>query len=159
MKWHKLALTAVVALGMGMAATAQAGSKPPVPESLAGVEIVGSDFVLDAMESGSANILDCRKANAVSSDGAVPTSFNCQVSSGKADVGDAEVAATADKLKAECADLGGLDKAKPIVTFCNGLNCWRSPKAALALVKLGFTNVKWYRLGMNDWKAQSLPLE
>ncbi|ABK44033.1 Rhodanese domain protein [Magnetococcus marinus MC-1] len=137
---------------------AQAGGNPEVPAAVDGVTIVDSEQVMAAMESGSAFLLDCRKASGFSG-GTVPGSVNCQVATGDATLDDADVAATMEKLKAECAGLMDQPKDKAIITFCNGLTCWRSPKAALALTKLGFSNVQWYRLGMNDWKAQSLPIE
>ncbi|MEG3640060.1 rhodanese-like domain-containing protein [Magnetococcus sp. PR-3] len=149
---------AALAVALMVTAPVQAGGKPEVPGSLAGVSIVAADEVLAAMEGGEAFLLDCRKVSGFEG-GTVPGSVNCQVSSGKASLDDANVDATAAKLKGECSDLMSMAKDKEIITFCNGLTCWRSPKAALSLTKLGFTNVKWYRLGMNDWKAQDLPIE
>nr|CRH05781.1 Conserved protein of unknown function. putative Rhodanese domain protein [Candidatus Magnetococcus massalia] len=148
----------VVAASMFFSGAALAGKKPEVPASLDGVTIVGSDEVMAAFESESAFLLDCRKTADFGA-GSIPGSVNCQVSSGKADLAADQVSATADRLKVECGDLMGLDKSKPVITFCNGLTCWRSPKAALAVKALGFTNVQWYRNGMNDWKKQDLPME
>lgn len=133
----------------------QAGEHPTVPDTVANVAVVGSDAVMKSMESGSATFLDARKSSDFEG-GTIPGSFNCQVSSGDPKLDDAEVEATVAKLK-ECEGLKGADQAKPIVTFCNGLTCWRSPKAALALHKMGFKHVEWYREGMNDWNAKGLP--
>jgi PQQ-dependent catabolism-associated CXXCW motif protein len=41
----------------------------------------------------------------------------------------------------------------PIVTYCAGPQCWMSYNAALRAIQLGFTNVLWYRGGMEAWTA------
>lgn len=138
--------------GTAMAASAH----PPVPTTLAGVEVADSARVKGIMEAGGA-ILDARKAEDFKG-GTIPGAFNCQVSSGDPDLGDAQVDGTVKDLE-KCEGLKKADKAKEIVTFCNGETCWRSPKASLALKKMGFAKVLWYRLGGNDWKAQGLPME
>ncbi|MEO5368131.1 MAG: rhodanese-like domain-containing protein [Magnetococcus sp. WYHC-3] len=131
---------------------------PPVPEEApAGIKLVASDDVLKAMEGGAATLLDSRKQTDFEG-GTIPGSLSCQVSSGDPSVADPEVMATMEKL-AGCEALKAADKGKPIISFCNGVTCWRSLKAALALVKMGFTQVEWYRLGMNDWKEKGLPTE
>ena len=143
-------------LALLLATPALAG-KPEVPKTLEGVMVVDSDKVMASMESGSSLLLDSRKQSDFEA-GTVPGSISCQVSSGKPNLDDANVAATAEKFSA-CDGLKGVEHSKSVITFCNGDHCWRSPKAALALVKMGFSNVQWYRLGMNDWKAKGLPLE
>ncbi|MBF0379707.1 MAG: hypothetical protein HQL69_01740 [Magnetococcales bacterium] len=135
---------------------AQAG-KPEVPSQLDGVQVVGSDAVMGAMESGSATLVDARKP-ADFENGTIPGSISCQVSSGKADVGAGEVSNTVNKFNG-CGDLQGADKGSAIVIYCNGDHCWRSAKGALALKNMGFSKVQWYRMGMNDWKAKGLPME
>lgn len=45
-----------------------------------------------------------------------------------------------------------------IVTYCQGVQCWGSYNAALRAIKLGYTNVHWYRGGMEAWHAAGLPL-
>jgi len=45
------------------------------------------------------------------------------------------------------------DKAKAIVTYCNGPTCWKSYKLAVVLATdLGYTNVNWLRAGFPAWK-------
>ena len=50
-----------------------------------------------------------------------------------------------------------LDRDHPIVVFCDTNQ--RSPFAAVALMKMGYTNVKNYSDGFLDWKSKGLPLE
>lgn len=59
---------------------------------------------------------------------------------------------TESMLKAAAPDLGSA-----IVFFCTGRNCWTSANAAMRARKMGYTQVHWYRGGIEAWKAASLP--
>jgi len=48
-------------------------------------------------------------------------------------------------------------KDKSIVIYCAGWQCWHSWNAAKRLVALGYTNVYWYRGGIQAWKEAKLP--
>ncbi len=50
------------------------------------------------------------------------------------------------------------DQAKPVAFYCGGRSCWLSVNAALRAKKLGYTQVLWYRGGIDSWKAAELPL-
>ena len=49
-------------------------------------------------------------------------------------------------------------KDAPIVVFCLSSQCWLSYNAALRLVEAGFTNVHWYRGGVEAWQGAGLPM-
>jgi len=49
------------------------------------------------------------------------------------------------------------DKSRPLVLYCEGVNCWMSYNAALRAINLGYQNVLWYRGGMEAWKQAGLP--
>lgn len=51
------------------------------------------------------------------------------------------------------------DKDALIVTYCANLACPNSELAARVLGKLGYTNVRDYAEGKQDWKDAGLPLE
>ncbi len=53
-------------------------------------------------------------------------------------------------------DSGG-DKAFPIVIYCEGPQCWESYNAALRARDAGYTNVYWYRGGLEAWVTAGLP--
>ncbi len=61
-------------------------------------------------------------------------------------------AAYAADFKARIAELTGGDRAKPVVTFCHP-DCWGSYNAARRLAALGYTQVYWYRDGVEGWQA------
>lgn len=109
------------------------------------------------VESGNVLIIDARKAGDFHV-GSLPGAINCIITSGLPNIDAAEVEKSVTDIR-NCPNVMGADHTKAVVTFCNGLHCWRSAKAALALRKLGFTKVHWYRLGMNDWKGKGLPME
>jgi PQQ-dependent catabolism-associated CXXCW motif protein len=44
------------------------------------------------------------------------------------------------------------DKTKAVVFFCLSYECWLSYNAALRAVEVGYTNVYWYRGGIESWK-------
>ena len=51
------------------------------------------------------------------------------------------------------------DKDAAIVTYCSNPACANSGIAAAQLTKLGYTNVRKYADGKDDWRAAGLPLE
>lgn len=55
------------------------------------------------------------------------------------------------RLGAALAALSGGDPGRPIVMLCANARCWLSYNAALRAVRLGYTNVLWYRGGIEAW--------
>ncbi len=51
------------------------------------------------------------------------------------------------------------DKDAPIVTYCSNPGCPNSQNVATKLERLGYTNVRKYREGIQDWVAAGLPVE
>jgi rhodanese-related sulfurtransferase len=51
------------------------------------------------------------------------------------------------------------DKDAPIVVYCANLPCPNSEIATRVLGKLGYTNVREYAEGKDDWREAGLPLE
>ena len=50
------------------------------------------------------------------------------------------------------------DPLAPVVFYCQSRDCWLAVNAALRAKQLGYTQVGWYRGGMESWKAANLPL-
>lgn len=46
----------------------------------------------------------------------------------------------------------------PVVLYCYGRGCIRSRDAAAKLARAGFTNLLWFREGLDAWRAAGLPL-
>jgi rhodanese-related sulfurtransferase len=51
------------------------------------------------------------------------------------------------------------DKAAPIVTYCSNEACPNSGNVATLLTKVGYTNVRKYKEGIQDWVDAGLPTE
>jgi len=50
------------------------------------------------------------------------------------------------------------DRQRALVFFCASVNCWLSYNAALRAVQLGYENVRWYRGGIEAWRAAGGPV-
>lgn len=46
----------------------------------------------------------------------------------------------------------------PVLFYCNGMKCGRAAKAVEKAVSYGYTKVYYYANGMDEWRAQGLPL-
>ena len=51
------------------------------------------------------------------------------------------------------------DKNAAIVTYCTGPSCPNSGQVATRLTALGYTNVRKYAEGIEDWTGAGLPTE
>lgn len=49
-------------------------------------------------------------------------------------------------------------KDAPVLFYCNGMKCGRAAKAAEKAISLGYSNVYYYALGMEEWSKKGLPL-
>ncbi|PRH81470.1 hypothetical protein C6N40_12340 [Arenimonas caeni] len=50
-------------------------------------------------------------------------------------------------------------KDRPMVFYCQSVQCWMSYNAALRATRLGYTNVLWYRGGIEAWQQAGGPLK
>jgi rhodanese-related sulfurtransferase len=64
----------------------------------------------------------------------------------------------AEDVEAEAARLLP-DKAAAIVTYCSNPACANSGQVANRLEQLGYSNVRKYREGIQDWVESGLPVE
>jgi rhodanese-related sulfurtransferase len=51
------------------------------------------------------------------------------------------------------------DKDTPIITYCSNTACSNSGQVAAKLEALGYTNVRKYAEGIQDWVGAGLPVE
>lgn len=47
----------------------------------------------------------------------------------------------------------------PLVFYCASTQCWMSYNAALRAIRAGYTQVFWYRGGLEAWKAAGMPTQ
>lgn len=50
-------------------------------------------------------------------------------------------------------------KDVPMIFYCMSTQCWMSYNAALRAINAGYSNVLWYRGGIEAWKAAGLPTQ
>jgi PQQ-dependent catabolism-associated CXXCW motif protein len=53
----------------------------------------------------------------------------------------------------------GGNRQTPLVFYCQGLHCWMSYNASLRAIRLGYSNVLWYRGGIEAWQQAGLPMQ
>lgn len=51
------------------------------------------------------------------------------------------------------------DLDRPVVTYCSNAACPNSGQVADALTRMGYTNVRKYKEGIQDWVEAGLPVE
>lgn len=136
----------------GAIVASSVASAADTPASLKGAEIVDAAKAKALMASG-AKMIDTRVSNEFAEGhivGAVSVPY--KEKSAKA----ADFDAATDSF-----DLAKLptDKSTPIITQCNGPECWKSYKGATAAIKAGHKKVYWFRGGIPEWKAKGFAVE
>jgi rhodanese-related sulfurtransferase len=46
----------------------------------------------------------------------------------------------------------------PVMFYCNGIRCGRSARAAAIARDCGYSNIYWFRKGMEEWQEKQYPL-
>ena len=59
-----------------------------------------------------------------------------------------------------CDSLAGLiaEKSDPVIFYCNGPKCRRSDNAVVIATACGYTNIYWFRGGIEAWRANNYPI-
>lgn len=122
------------------------------PEKIDNIKVVTADE-LQSLQKAGATVVDTRIASEYA-DAHIPGAVSIPYREGSAKSMDFDP-------KQDEFDLTKLpsDKTAKIVMYCNGIYCWKSPKASITAIKAGYTNIHWYRVGLDDWKAKKLPVE
>ncbi len=145
----RLLIIAFVVLPVSFATLARAEETPP---NLAGVKLVTASEAQKLQSSGAA-ILDVRVAAEYGEShitGAISVPYR-EKSAKNVNYDASQDEFAVAKLPA--------DKKTPLVMYCNGPECWKSYKAAIAAQKAGYSEVHWFRGGFPEWKAAGLPVE
>lgn len=120
----------------------------PTPNSIPGGQLITTDRLLALYQQGQQNgllVFDVLGAgpgqmlpmaqNAVGA--AQPGSFNDQ---------------TQQQFGQYLEQVTQGSKGRPMVFYCQGVQCWMSYNAALRAIQLGYTQVYWYRGGVEAWQ-------
>lgn len=122
------------------------------PESLNGATVVNADKAKELMGSG-AKMIDTRVA-AEYAEAHIKGAINVPYKEKSAKAADFDAGQDSFDLSKLPADKGA-----PIISQCNGQECWKSYKGATAMIKAGYKKVYWFREGIPAWKAKGYPVE
>jgi len=120
---------------------ADADAKKDMPESLPGIKLINGKELKEMVDA---------KKNFVLIDNRDKEHFTKEHITGA-------VLITVDELIGDPKLSDKLDKNVPLVLYCNGVKCWRSPAAALLYQSLGFKEIYWYRSGLPEWVKLDFP--
>jgi rhodanese-related sulfurtransferase len=116
--------------------------KKEVPQFIDGTVRVSAEEVIDLVEKfDELVILDARKKSDVAK-GFIEGSISLP-----------NTETNADSLAKNIPS-----KSTPVVFYCNGIKCGRSVKAAKIAIAEGYTNIYWFRGGIQEWEAKGLPV-
>lgn len=149
------ALTQLERQDYGVAATPQLHAGPlhgPTPASIPGGQVITTKGLVELLRGGQAPalVLDVLGGPEIiqGAQYAVPAAqagaFNDQVQ---------------QQLGQFLQQATNGNRQYPIVTYCLSTQCWMSYNAALRAINLGYTNVLWYRGGIEAWKQAGMPTQ
>ena len=139
----------------GVAATPQLHAGPmhgPTPASIPGGQVITTRGLVELIRGGQAPVLvldvlggpEMIQGAQYAVPAAQPGAFNDQ---------------TQQQLGQYLQQATSGNKQYPIVTYCLSTQCWMSYNAALRAINLGYTNVLWYRGGIEAWKQGGMPTQ
>ena len=133
-----LSLTLLVFLSQSALA-----EKKDAPTSIDGTTLVNAEKIIDLVESlDDLIIIDARTVSDYDK-GHIPDSVRLVNTETNAD-------SLAKILPAKDA---------PVLFYCNGAKCGRSVESCKIAVADGYSNVYWFRGGIQEWEAKGFPVE
>jgi PQQ-dependent catabolism-associated CXXCW motif protein len=120
----------------------------PTPTSIPGGQVVTTDRLLamyqQGMQNGSLLVFHVL--------GPGPTLPNAQNAVGASQAGTFQDQ-TQQQFGQYLQQVTQGNKAVPMVFYCQSTQCWMSYNAALRAINMGYTQVYWYRGGIEAWQA------
>jgi PQQ-dependent catabolism-associated CXXCW motif protein len=139
--------------------------RAPVPATLRGAKVIGTDEVEAIWHSHVASFVDVMPRPPRPRDLPAGTLWrdkpraNIPGSVWLPDTGYGELASSMAGYFADGLDKASHgDRARMLVLYCVA-DCWMSWNAAKRALALGYSNVAWYREGTDGWQAALLPLQ
>ncbi len=132
----------LIFLGALLMAGSAWAEKKEVPQFIDGTTRVSAEDVIDLVESRpDLVIIDARKASDYRK-------------------GHIEGAINLPNTETNAETLAKVlpSKDTPVLFYCNGIRCGRSVESAQIALKAGYTQVYWFRGGIQEWEAKGLPV-
>ena len=136
---------------MGVKATRELHSgamHAPTPNQLPGGQVITTQTLLPLLQGGTPIVL----LHVLQSQQTLPNALMAVPASAPGSFNDA----TQQQFKQFLQQVTRGRQDVPIVTYCEGPECWMSYNAALRAIALGYRNVQWYRGGMEAWQRAGL---
>ncbi|MHA6324388.1 rhodanese-like domain-containing protein [Roseivivax sp. CAU 1753] len=122
----------------------------PTPTSLPGAQVVATQALAGALQSGQSIIL----IDVLGSDYSLPDAYLAPALASGGSFNDRTQQQAVQWLR----QITGGNSGAVIVLYCSDPMCWLSYNAALRTVAAGYTNVYWYRGGLRAWQMAGLQL-
>lgn len=123
----------------------------PTPTAIPGAQLVGTEALVQAMNGGMRLVLIDALGGQYSLPGAL-------MAPGLAEGGNFQ-----DRVQQQAqtwlGQITGGDSTLPVVVYCSDPHCWMSYNATLRVVAAGYSNVYWYRGGLQAWQMAGLQLQ
>lgn len=131
-------------LAAGLPAAEPAGADPEVasPEHIEGVQKVDAETLIEMYGSTPDLVLVDSRISADRKQGYIEGSISLP------------------DTETDCATLARVAPAtnSPLLFYCNGIRCGRSARAARIAIDCGYSDVYWYRNGIEAWRQKEYPL-
>lgn len=112
------------------------------PETIDGVVNVDADGLIEKIMETDALVLVDSRITADRKEGYIEGSLSLP-----------DIETTCDTLEVIVED-----DSTPALFYCNGVKCGRSARAAQIALDCGYTEIYWYRNGMEEWQEKHYPL-
>lgn len=122
----------------------------PTPTSIPGGQVVTTMQLAQAMQGGMQMVL----IDVLGGDYTLPNAFKAPALASPGHFGDGIQQQAAQWLRQVTQG----NPTMPIVIYCSDPQCWLSYNGALRTIAAGFTNVYWYRGGLQAWQMAGLNL-
>ena len=122
----------------------------PTPTSVPGAQVVATHVLADALKQGQQVIL----IDVLGSNYSLPNAYVAPALASAGGYNDRTQQQAAQWL----GQITGNNQGAIIVIFCSDPMCWLSYNASLRTVAAGYSNVYWYRGGLQAWQMAGLQL-
>lgn len=120
----------------------------PTPASIPGGRLITTPEVLQALNNPRANVV---VLDVLGAQQRLPNAVNAVDASAGGSFNDR----TQSEFENQLSQLTNGRMDAPMILYCSSINCWMSYNAALRAIHAGYTNVYWYRGGLEAWNTMA----
>ena len=120
----------------------------PTPASIPGGRVITTPEVLQLLNNPRGNVV---VLDVLGGQQRLPNAVNAVQASSGGSFQDR----TQAQFESQLGQLTNGRKDAPMILYCSSINCWMSYNAALRAIHAGYTNVFWYRGGLEAWNTMA----